>query len=54
MEKIQKEGYEMLGISNRVIELADECEQELQLRFEQIDDVSLYNTAKILKAFKNE
>ena len=53
MENIQEQAYGLLGISNKVIELAKECEEELQGRFEEVDNIALYNTAKVLKAFKN-
>lgn len=53
MENIQEQAYGLLGISNKVIELAKECEEELQGRFEEVDNIALYNTSKVLKAFKN-
>ncbi len=53
MEDIDKKAYEMLGISNRVIDLSLECEQELAERFGEIDNVALVNTAKVMNAFKN-
>ena len=53
MEKTNNEAYGMLGISNRVIELCEECEQELAGRFDEIDSIALFNTAKVLNAFKN-
>lgn len=53
MENITNEAYKMLGISNNVIELAKECEQELTEKFNEIDEVALFNTAKVLNAFKN-
>lgn len=53
MEKINSKAFEMLGISKNIIDLAQECEQELEGRFEEIDNVALFNTAKVLKAFKN-
>lgn len=52
MKSITDKAYEMLGISKQVIDLAEECEQELQGRFEEIDQVALFNTAKVLNAFK--
>jgi len=51
MENTTNKSYEMLGISKKVIDLAQECEQELQGRFEEIDEVALFNTAKVLNAF---
>lgn len=53
MENIDKKAYEMLGISGRVIDLTLECEQELIERFNEIDNVALVNTAKVMNAFKN-
>ncbi|MBQ8042717.1 MAG: methionine gamma-lyase family protein [Clostridia bacterium] len=53
MEKTNNKAYEMLGISNNVVELCEECEQEMTGRFEEIDNVALFNTAKVLNAFKN-
>ena len=52
MENIKKEAYELMEISNEVIKLACECEQELQERFNEIEEVALFNTAKVLNAFK--
>lgn len=52
MENITNKAYEMLGISKKVIDLVEECEQELQERFKEIDEVALFNTAKVLNAFK--
>lgn len=52
MENLKK-AYKLLGISDDVINLANECEQELVERFNEIDDVALFNTAKVLAAFKN-
>ncbi len=53
MENITKESYKTLGISDTVIQLVEECEQELEARFEEIEKVALFNTAKVLNAFKN-
>jgi len=53
MENIDKKAYEMLGISERVIDLSLECEQELIERFNEIDNIALVNTAKVMNAFKN-
>ena len=52
MENIKKEAYELMEISNEVIKLACECEQELQEKFNEIEEVALFNTAKVLNAFK--
>lgn len=48
-----KSAYELLGISKEVIDIATECEQELTERFNEIDEIALFNTAKVLNAFKN-
>ena len=53
MENIDKKAYEMLGISKKVIDLSLECEQELTERFNEIDNIALINTAKVMNAFKN-
>ena len=53
MENITNKAFCMMGVSTRVIELATECEQELVEKFNEIDEVALYNTAKVLNAFKN-
>jgi len=53
MDNMQIEAYKLMGISQNIVSVANECEQELQDRFNEIDDVALYNTAKVLKAFKN-
>jgi len=53
MGNIDKKAYEMLGISEKVIDLSLECEQELVERFNEIDNISLINTTKVMSAFKN-
>ncbi len=45
------EMIEMLGISEKVAELASICEKELQNKYKLVDDVSLYNSMKVLCAF---
>lgn len=45
--------YELMGISKRVMELALECEEELIEKFSEIESVALFNSAKVLKAFKD-
>lgn len=47
-----EKAYEIFNLSKRVIDLAHECEEELSERFRKIDDVALFNTAKVLSAFK--
>ena len=53
MENVEKKAYEMLGISERVVDLSLECEQELIERFNEIDNIALVNTAKVMQSFKN-
>ena len=53
MDNIYKEANKILNISDEVIGLACECEEELQAKFEEVDNIALFNTAKVLKAFKN-
>ena len=43
--------YEELGISEKVINLMNESEQEIQDIFKKIDEVSDYNSLKVLNAF---
>ncbi len=50
---MKKEAYKLFNISDKVIDLASECEEELKERFEEIESVALFNTAKVLNAFKN-
>jgi len=52
MRSLEKETYESFGLSTKVIDLALECEQEIGERFSEIETISLYNTSKVLKAFK--
>ncbi len=53
MENILKEAYKEFGLSERIIDLAEECEQEVGEVFKDIESIAVYNTAKVLKAFKN-
>ena len=53
MENVRIMAYENMGINNNIINLCDECEQELQEKFKEIEDICLYNTSKVLKAFNN-
>ena len=50
---MKKEAYKLFNISDKVIDLASECEYELKERFEEIESIALFNTAKVLNAFKN-
>lgn len=49
---MEKEAYKLFNISDKVIDLASECEEELAEKFKEIDEVALFNTAKVLNAFK--
>lgn len=49
---MEKEAYKLFNISDKVIDLANECEEELAEKFKEIDEVALFNTAKVLNAFK--
>lgn len=49
---MEKEAYKLFNISDKVIDLASECEEELEEKFKEIDEVALFNTAKVLNAFK--
>lgn len=51
MKNIQDKTYEIFGLSKKIINLANESEGTLQDKFKEIDDISLFNTAKVLKAF---
>ena len=52
MENIEQKAYEVMKISKRVSDLCVYCEQELKERFNEIDQVALFNTAKVLNAFR--
>ncbi len=43
--------YNQLEISNELLDLVAQAEQELQPIFKQFDEICLYNSAKVLKAF---
>ncbi len=49
-----KEAYKLFNISDNIINLANESEEEIKLLFEKLDEVALYNQAKVLKSFKDE
>lgn len=49
---MNKQIYKEYGISDRIIQLAEETENEIKPIFEKIDDVCEYNTMKVLKAFQ--
>lgn len=42
---------EMIGISEKVVELASVCEEELKNTYELVDEVCEYNSMKVMKAF---
>ena len=47
--------YERLGISEKVLKLVNECEKDCFEEFQKIDELSNYNSLKVLSAFqKNE
>lgn len=47
--------YEKLGIKNNVVELVNECEKDCIEEFRKVDELSGYNSLKVLSAFqKNE
>ena len=47
--------YERLGISEKVLKLVNECEKDCFEEFQKIDELSNYNSLKVLNAFqKNE
>ena len=50
---MNKTAYEIFGISNRLSNLASEVEEKLKEVYENIDEVCLYNQAKVLNAFKD-
>ncbi len=47
-------GYKLFGISDKVESLAKQSEEEIAEVFKEIDDISLYNQAKVLNAFSTE
>ena len=47
--------YEKIGIKNNVVELVNSCEQDCLEEFRKVDELSNYNSLKVLAAFqKNE
>ena len=44
--------YEEMDISKKIVNLGIECEKELEERFKEIESISLFNSAKVLNAFK--
>lgn len=45
--------YKNLGIKQKIIELSEKVEQELQEEFKKIDKIKEYNSIKVLKAMQN-
>ncbi|MCR5034564.1 MAG: methionine gamma-lyase family protein [Clostridia bacterium] len=43
---------EEFGISEKVLELVDSCEQEIKPLFDELDDIMAYNQYKVLDAFQ--
>ncbi len=43
--------YNELGLSKKIVDLASECEKEIEKEFKNIDDVCEYNSLKVLNAF---
>ena len=50
---MDKNEYKEYGISDKIIELAEETEKNVKSIFDEIDDVCEYNTLKVLKAFQD-
>lgn len=47
-----KDAYMMYDINDKIINLANKCEEEISELYNEIDEVALYNQAKVLKAFQ--
>lgn len=45
------EAYKLYNISDKLINIVENAEEELRYKFDEINDVALYNQAKVLKAF---
>ena len=45
--------YDKLGLSNKVLRLAQEAESALVDRFKEIDEVAEYNQARVTLAMQN-
>ena len=50
---MNKEAYKEYGISDKIIELSEQVEKEIEPVFKKIDEVCEYNTIKVLKAFQD-
>lgn len=51
---MNKEAYKEYGISDKIIELSEQVEKEINPVFKKIDEVCEYNTIKVLKAFQDK
>lgn len=45
--------YENFNINKKIIELIEKSEQELQKKYQEIDEICEYNSLKVLKAFQD-
>ena len=45
--------YQEFGISEKIIELSKETQKEIEPIFKKIEEISEYNSLKVLKAFQN-
>ena len=45
--------YNNFGISDELLHLANECEKDLKDVYHNIEDISMYNSLKVLEAFRN-
>lgn len=51
-EFLKMNNYELMGISPKISELANQCEEELKDLFKEVDDILEYNSMKVLHAFQ--
>ena len=45
--------YKSFGINEKFVELANNCENELQEVFKKVDEICMYNSMKVLSSFSN-
>ncbi len=45
--------YRSFGISEKLIELSNKCSEEISEKFKEIEEISEYNSLKVLKAFND-
>lgn len=50
---MNKQAYKEYGINDKIIELSEQVEKEIEPILKKIDDVCEYNTIKVLKAFQD-